>query len=159
MVNYKDGKIYKIVGCGMVYYGSTCDKTLARRLSGHVSSYKWELAGKRKDNVSSFKIIESGDYKIILVEKFPCDSKDELYARERYYIENNECVNICVPCRSYAERLQNQKIEYYCSCGCVVTTHQKARHKRTEKHQHNMMLLSFKRLCTELNKISHLLPT
>ena len=30
MVNYQLGKIYKIVGSGLVYIGSTCEPTLAR---------------------------------------------------------------------------------------------------------------------------------
>jgi hypothetical protein len=42
MPNYKDGKIYSIV-CNITdecYIGSTTKPTLARRLAGHVISYK-----------------------------------------------------------------------------------------------------------------------
>ena len=42
MVNYQLGKIYKIV-CNITdecYVGSTCQPTLAHRLTKHVSAYK-----------------------------------------------------------------------------------------------------------------------
>ena len=102
MVNYQESKIYKIVGNGMTYYGSSADKTLARRLSSHKSRYKRYKAGKC-DYTTSFKIIETGNYDIILIEEFSCSSKDQLHARERYYIENNDCVNKNIPGRSKEE--------------------------------------------------------
>lgn len=94
MKNYQLGKIYKVV-CnvtGLVYIGSTCEPTLARRLAGHVGNYRSFLKGKT-NYTSSFKIIENSCYDIILVEKYPCNSKDELYARERYWTSQIDCVN------------------------------------------------------------------
>jgi AAA15 family ATPase/GTPase len=41
--------------------------------------------------------MQYNNYKIILLENCPCNSKDELHARERFHIENNEsikCINI-----------------------------------------------------------------
>jgi len=60
----------------------------------------------------------------VLVENYPCNSKDELLARERHYIENNECVNKYIPGRPKAEadkayaiankdKIQEYKKEYY----------------------------------------------
>jgi len=56
-----------------------------------------------------------------LLEKLDnCKSKDELRARERYYFENNECVNNCIPNRTkqeYREQNNDKIIEYsdlYC---------------------------------------------
>ena len=40
MVNYQLGKVYKIVGNGKIYVGSTCERLLCQRLSGHNRSYK-----------------------------------------------------------------------------------------------------------------------
>jgi len=40
---------------------------------------------------------------ITLVEKYRCETKDELHARERYYIENNKCVNKVIPTRTTKE--------------------------------------------------------
>jgi hypothetical protein len=94
MSDYSNGKIYKIV-CnitGDVYIGSTCEPILARRLVGHVHGYKRYLTGKG-NNMTSFKIIANGDYSIVLIELFPCDTKDQLHARERHYTQTIQCVN------------------------------------------------------------------
>ena len=40
---------------------------------------------------------------IILVESYPCENKNELHSRERYYIENNNCVNKIIPTRTSKE--------------------------------------------------------
>ena len=94
MVNYQLGKIYKIVDLDSneCYVGSTCEPTLARRLAKHVSDYKQHLQGKGS-NISSYRILEMDDYDIVLLEKYPCNSKDELFARERYYSQLLPCVN------------------------------------------------------------------
>jgi hypothetical protein len=94
MPDYQLGKIYKIVDNtnGNVYFGSTCEPTLARRLAKHVGNYKSWKDGKRRFT-TSFKIIENQNYDIVLLESCPCGSKDELHKRERYYIESLECVN------------------------------------------------------------------
>ena len=57
MVNYKLGKIYRLE-CnitGLVYVGSTCEPTLAKRLTKHVADYRKYLKGTYH-YVSSFKI-------------------------------------------------------------------------------------------------------
>lgn len=95
MVNYQFGKIYKIV-CNItnkIYIGSTCEPTLARRLAKHVANYKQYIVNKQS-YVSAFDIIKSGDYQIILIENFSCNSKDELLARERYFTGVLDCINI-----------------------------------------------------------------
>jgi hypothetical protein len=83
MVNYQIGKIYKIV-CNITdecYIGSTCEPTLAMRLSKHVACYKrWKSGNCGK--VTCYDIIDRGDYKILLIECFPCNNKDELNSRE-----------------------------------------------------------------------------
>jgi hypothetical protein len=111
--NYQNGKIYKIV-CNVtdeVYIGSTCEPTVARRLAKHVGSYKAHKKGKC-GYITSFRIIERGDYTAYLVESFPCDSKDELTKREGEVIRQMkaECtiVNCAIPGRTRAEyRIDN----------------------------------------------------
>jgi hypothetical protein len=95
MTDYQKGKIYKIVcnTTSLTYYGSTCEPTLARRLAGHVGLFRGFKKGKNIRAMTSIKVLEGDDYTIVLVEIFPCDSKMELHQRERYFIENNECVN------------------------------------------------------------------
>ena len=91
MVNYQQGKIYKIVANDQTYIGSTCEPTLARRLAQHKGSYKsWN---KKTTYVTSFRVLYEDKPEIILIESYPCNSKDELIARERFYIETMECVN------------------------------------------------------------------
>ena len=93
--DYQRGKIYKIV-CnitGKIYIGSTCEPTLARRLAKHVGDFKCWKKDSKKSYTSSFKILEGNNYYIELLELCPCTIKEELFARERFYIKNNECVN------------------------------------------------------------------
>ena len=55
MPNYQNGKIYQIIDNtnNNIYIGSTCEPTLARRLSGHVRKYKSYL----KDNKSTIVVV------------------------------------------------------------------------------------------------------
>jgi hypothetical protein len=104
MVNYQNGKIYKIVcnETGKIYIGSTTKKTLAMRLAQHVCNYKSFLSGG-SNFTTSFDIIKNNNYDIILIELCPCNTKDELHQKERYFIENNECVNKVIPLRTQKE--------------------------------------------------------
>ena len=83
MSDYKQGKIYKIVDLtteNNIYVGSTC-QTLEKRLSGHVWDYS------RNKYLTSSEVLKNGNYEIVLIENYPCDSKFELHKRERYFIE------------------------------------------------------------------------
>lgn len=96
MRNYREGKIYKIE-CNLtpeVYYGSTT-KSLSHRMWTH----------KNRRRCSSKQIIDRGNYTVKIVEYYPCDSKIELEARERWWIENNVCINKRIPTRT--------KIQFY----------------------------------------------
>lgn len=95
MPDYSNGKIYKIHShrTDLVYIGSTT-QTLSRRLSKHKSS------AKCRGEHTSKSIIEYGDAMITLIETYPCTNKTELESRERYFIDNNECVNKYVPTRT-----------------------------------------------------------
>jgi hypothetical protein len=158
MVNYAESKIYKIVGSGLTYYGSTCQPTLAKRLAAHKCDYKRYKDGKNHCVIKSFDIFELGEYTIVLVEKYPCTSKDELHARERYYIENNECVNKNIPNRTDAEYYQankeciKAKVSKYreinkiainlkrvevrlCECGSKYTFSNYNRHAKSNMHK------------------------
>ena len=121
MRDYKEGKIYKIVcdNTGLTYYGSTCEKRLSRRLSKHRSNYSDYLKNQENNFCTSFNILEGGNYSIVLVEHYPCNSKEELLQRERFYIENNECVNRNIPTRTneeyykYYRLLNAEKLKHY----------------------------------------------
>ena len=114
MVNYKHGKIYKLVNdeLNLTYYGSTCNE-LRKRLNDHKTKAK-------NKKCTSHKLFESGKCKIYLVEKVSCEDKMELTKRERFYIENNECINKNIPGRIDKEyhqdnkdKISEQQKEYY----------------------------------------------
>jgi len=104
-MKYLNGKIYKLIDNtnGNVYIGSTC-KLLKERLKGHRDKYTQNKKGN-----SSFDIIKNNDYKIELLEYFPCKSKQELLRKEREYIENNKCLNKLRPIISNQEMLDIAK--------------------------------------------------
>ena len=110
MVNYQQGKIYKIISGDLTYIGSTCEYTLAKRMTHHRGCYKQWLNGMHS-YTTSFELMGNEDAQIILLELYPCGSKDELHARERYHIENNECVNKVIPSRTQKEYYEANKEE------------------------------------------------
>lgn len=101
MPDFSRAKIYKITGGGMTYFGSTTLKYLCQRIAGH----KQDKLLKYKGNCTSFQILDFPDCQISLVENWPCANKDELRARERFWIENNDCVNKRTPGRTKQEWL------------------------------------------------------
>lgn len=93
---YSRGKIYKLVDNtnGNIYVGSTCEKRLCRRLQKHKGSYKsWLKGSPHQNKVRSFDILKNNDYKIVLLENCPCETKEQLLAREQYWIDSLVCIN------------------------------------------------------------------
>lgn len=93
MDKYQRGKVYAIIcrKTGRRYIGSSCEPTLAKRLAKHVNDFKQWKEGK--GYFTSFDIIKDGDYYIVLLELYPCNSKDELRMCEQKHIDSCECVN------------------------------------------------------------------
>jgi len=172
MVNrtfYENAKIYRIVcnATGLQYIGSTC-KLLCRRLGQHRVDYKRYLNGKYH-HITSFKILENNNYDIILIENYPSKSKDELHARERFYIESMDCVNKCIPNRTrkeyrednkeiiqqyrqdnrekltklYQEYRDNNASKLLCACGRLYVGYNKSHHVRSKHHLEYLKLLAF----------------
>ena len=110
MPNYKEGKIYKIKcnETGEQYFGSTTG-SLRVRLNGHKSKTKC------KEQCMSRQIINRGNFQIELVENYSCETKHELHKRERFYIDNNECINSYIPTRTRKEykEVHKEKIKDY----------------------------------------------
>jgi hypothetical protein len=145
-IRYLNGKIYKIVSnvTGDVYYGSTI-KSLKQRLSIHKSKYKRYLKGKGT-YVTSFKILETGNYDIHLVEAYTCLCRSQLEAIERVYIEGYSCINMKIPTRTHKaymkvyrknnrdKIMQWKKKKFNCPCGGKYTRCNKVRHMRSKKH-------------------------
>jgi hypothetical protein len=102
---YHNSKIYKLVSdnTDKIYIGSTV-QSLYKRIHGHKGDYK-KFNNNGIKYVSSYELIVLGNIDIILIEKFKCESKEELHARERYHIELNKelCVNFNIPSRTIKE--------------------------------------------------------
>ena len=119
-INYQNGKIYKIINDEneLVYYGATT-LSLSQRLVQHRLDYKYYLEGKKKNKSTSIQILKYKNPIIVLVEDCPCERKEQLTARERFWIENNPCVNKVIPGRTkkqYNEdnrELQKKKCKQY----------------------------------------------
>ena len=162
MPDYSKGKIYKIqshVG-DKIYIGSTTKQYLSQRLVQHRTRYKIWKNGKT-DKTRSFELFEEygiDNCEIILIENFPCESKDQLNAREAHYIKSLSCVNKIIPLRTTKEYLEDNKLtiaekkkEYYekhkeyfinhanekidCECGGRYSRCHKSHHFKTTKHQ------------------------
>ena len=154
---YTKGKIYKIVcdTTGLTYIGSTI-QGLSSRISGHRADYKKYL-NKKRDFITSFKVLENDNFKIILIENFPCNSKEELEREERNYIETMDCINKVIPTQTYEEYYENnkdklleykkqyweknkkiinenRKVKVICdNCGCSVRKDYISKHKKMDK--------------------------
>ena len=103
MPDYSQGKIYKITSSnGLPYIGSTT-VPLNERFSVHKSKHKLGL------NTTSNNHMDADDVKIELIEAFPCSTRDELFFRERYFMETMECCNRCIPISTEDEREAKQK--------------------------------------------------
>jgi hypothetical protein len=115
MANYQNGKIYKIEALngeeGDVYIGSTCKQYLSQRMDSHRSHFKCWKEGK-SNNVTSYGLFDKygvDNCIIVLIENFSCNSKDELYSREAFYIKSIKCINKNIPLRTNKEYNQDNK--------------------------------------------------
>lgn len=156
MKDYSKGKIYKVVNevNGMTYYGSTIQK-LYHRMGQHREAYHTTYNKPESRRASkTYKLFgDIKDCEIVLIENYPCSSKLELETRERYYIENFECVNIEIPTRTKKEHYEANKVQILaknskwnrdnkekrnelmdCSCGFQYSRCNRARHLKSKKH-------------------------
>ncbi len=103
-MDYQKGKIYKIESHlgDKIYVGATTKEYLSQRMTTHRKGYIQWKNGKFQ-NISSFQLFEEygiENCQIVLLEICPCNSKDELNAREAHHIRNLQCVNKLIPGRT-----------------------------------------------------------
>ena len=107
------GYIYKIWDnddLTLVYYGSTKQQVSIRM-------------GKHRAQLNPCKskiIIDRNNYQYATLEKIEYEDKFELHNRERWWIENNECVNKSIPNRTQKEyhiankeKIKEERKQYY----------------------------------------------
>ncbi len=168
MVNYSTGKIYKLHSISHpelgIYIGSTTE-SLSRRIACHRYDLKRWHAGKGTFTTSYTILAGADDVVITLIEAVACESKDQLLAKERYWIETLECVNKNIPGRTHAESVaahyatnRDQILAYQseyrethrdainaralekvrCECGCELARAYISEHRKTKKHRQLM---------------------
>ena len=101
MPDYQQAKIYKIVSdqTDEIYIGSTCEHYLSTRLACH------RVDLKRSRGVSSAKLLQYPDHKIVVLELYPCQNSKELRTRERYWVERlPNVINKARPIRTSEEK-------------------------------------------------------
>ena len=113
MVNYNNGKIYKIEPVcehdeGDIYIGSTTKNYLSQRMVAHRNGYNtYKKCGSRF--MTSYKLFDKygiENCKIYLLESVDANSIDELMLREGHYIRTLQCVNKNVVGRTKKEYWQ-----------------------------------------------------
>ena len=154
MKNFRQSKLYMItcLTTNLKYIGATTKADIYTRLQQHIYYYNRHEEGHANLYCSSFEIIKNDNFKIELLEEYPCNNQEELDTKERYYIQSINCVNKYIPSRTrkeyYVDKIDEFK-DYYqkvkdndrfkkkieCECGCHYTLNNKRHHINTFKHQ------------------------
>ena len=110
---YRMPSIYAIYAapCMLPYYGSRT-MTPAKRRGNHKCTYRRWKEGRGR-YCSSFDLFDAVGFDACIfevVEELPDDcSKEQRRMRERWWIENNVCVNRQIPIRTDDERIEYQR--------------------------------------------------
>ena len=83
------------------------------------------------------------DYKIVLIEEYPCSSYSELFKREGHYQLQNYslCVNILIA-NKREQLFKNYRLDndYICSCGKLIINTYKSRRSHAQSEQHKLKI-------------------
>jgi hypothetical protein len=129
-MDYKNGKIYKIVNDvnDEIYVGSTT-QPLSKRMVDHRANSKLNVKGNKL--YQTMKEIGVDKFRIVLIENFEANNKEELHAREEHFrkelratLNTLSCVYNIEKHKSYqkkyrcenADKLKINKKEYYEKC-------------------------------------------
>jgi len=139
MPDWSQGKIYKVIcESGKVYIGSTVQCLKQRLISHTTPSNKCET----KHFINP---------KIELIENFPCETKQELWWKEREWFDKTDCVNKMRPIATSEEKKRKEKRRKYyeknreiikekqnekfnCDCGGKFTRQNKSTHLKRKIH-------------------------
>ena len=113
-VDYLNSKVYKIEPRCLheeedIYIGSTAQTALCLRFQGHKKDYN-----NRKGTCSVHALFDKygvDNCEIVLLESCPCKTKDELFARESFYMKTMKCVNSHIMGRTKKEYRDSHKVK------------------------------------------------
>ena len=111
---YSKSKIYKLIdNDGYYYFGSTC-LPLHKRLYVH-KQFALKKPDRKVYKIFTYKRFLDNEIKIVLVEEFELNNKEQLYKEENKYIENHIDDPFCLNA-NYAifnlQRYVDYNIEY-----------------------------------------------
>ena len=114
-MDYSTTKIYKIESHlgNKIYIGSTKIKYLSQRMQQHINIYnRWKSEKSTGGKITSFELFDeygTENCQIVLIENYPCTSKDAKNAREGHFIKTMACVNKRIEGRNKAEYYKDNK--------------------------------------------------
>ena len=108
-MDYKNGKIYQILNNvnDDIYVGSTC-QALSKRMYQHRSTCNNSYDAKAK-LYQLMREIGQDNFYIELIETYPCNSKEELNAKEGYYIRERATLNMAIAGRKPKQYKEENK--------------------------------------------------
>ena len=144
---YLSSIIYKIT-CNdprvkEMYIGSTTQIRFYSRRRSHKNKSK-------SSNIKLYQFIRDNNgwdnFNMIIVEKFECNSKKELHAREGEMVTIHKAtLNTQLPGRTLQQyAIDKRHIRYekcMCECGLEYTTQHRSRHLKTTRHENRMKQL------------------
>lgn len=156
-LNVRSGIIYKLIGNGCIYIGSTEQPLLSTRLDWHRIGWANHRAGKSDGRLSSYVCFDGDEPPTIhelQIVRF--DNLDLLLQKETEWIARiPECVNkIRHPIQSHDQRLLHKReyrkrhvekladagkpdprnLAHVCNCGGHYTLKNKVAHFKSKKH-------------------------
>lgn len=151
MPDYSKAKIYKITYDNYYYYGSTCN-ALCVRMAGH--RRKCKLHYNKNKLYSLMNNIGVSNFKIVLVEMYPCNNIEELKKKENEYIIKSQTDPLCLNYnrailtdgerderqtesqRKYDTKRRDTIIKCDC-CNCEYKLCSQWKHLNSKKHLNN----------------------
>lgn len=155
MNKYSQGKIYKLISddTSSVYIGSTMT-SLKQRLQTHNAHYAMYLKGAHH-YLTSYELCQHASTRIVLIEKYPCNTRSELEKREYYWMKKLTAqgvnvinkANTCGISVRQADDKNAYSKEYYhlkshiinaktdCKCGGRYTKQNILQHMGTKRHK------------------------
>jgi len=145
---YENSVIYKLVhkedlDNNNIYIGSTTN------FRGRKAEHKKAVVNDNDKNYNTKKyqyIRENGgwdNWTMIQVEKYPCNDRRELEARERYWAEqyHNNLINknrICITKEELKKQDKERGNPIICECGLITSPKHMSRHTKSERHKKNL---------------------